>query len=53
MGEGELALARMMTEVERRARPRWNGMSVLPATTDIVRPPRHVRFVPEAEFSYM
>jgi hypothetical protein len=29
---------------QKRKWPRWNGMSVLPFTTDIVRPPRHVRF---------
>jgi hypothetical protein len=35
---------------QKRKSPRWNGMSVLPSTTDIVRPPRHVRFVPSADF---
>jgi hypothetical protein len=28
---------------------RLKGMSVLPSGADIVRPPRHVRFVPKAE----
>jgi hypothetical protein len=36
---------------QKRKWPRWNGMSVLPSTTDIVRPPRHVRFVPSPEVS--
>ena len=35
--------------VKKRTWPRWNGMSVLPTATDIVGPPRHVRFVPVSE----
>jgi hypothetical protein len=35
--------------VRKRKWPRWNGMSVLPSTADIVRPLRQVRFVPEPE----
>ena len=34
---------------QKRKWPRWNGMSVLPSTTDIVRPPLHVRFVPNPD----
>jgi len=40
-------------EGQKRKWPRWNGMSVLPSTTDIVRPLRHVRFVPVADQRYL
>jgi hypothetical protein len=35
--------------VKKRTWPRWNGLSVLASTTAIVRPSRHVRFVPLSE----
>jgi hypothetical protein len=34
---------------QKRSRQPRNAISGLPRTTDIVRPPRHVRFVPRAD----
>jgi hypothetical protein len=34
---------------QKRKWPRYNGMSVVPSRADIVRPSRHVRFVPRTD----
>jgi len=42
---------RMSAWGQSRKLARLKGMSVLPSTADVVGPPRHVRFVPEAEMA--
>ena len=41
----------MSASGQKRKCARLRGMSALPSTADIVRPPRHVRFVPTADLT--